>query len=787
MTTVRALGAVVLLLVASVGLAGPGFAVTPQVWSKSSQSAFEQGKFEHVSLSEMGELRPAPVPQLLFDGAGETFVWCLAAGPSGELYAGTAPHGRVYRQVSEGKWKPVLETGDVAVTDIAFGRDGTLFASAIPSGTIHRMRDGKALTPPLSTGQRYVWGLAVDGQGRLLAATGLQARVLRFEPGSAAPPAVLLESPEEHILCLALEADEAILAGSAGHGLLYRIPPAGKPEVLFNAPQDEVRALARLGDTLFVAAQTGPKTLPASRPSPASVFASGLPALVSLSSGRSAGPRVGGKWFASFRKKSRQELSRMLSGKLASSELDSSRPGPRGRPVGAPPETPPAAAKPAPKPEALPPAPVPPRNAPKFGRAGNKNQTLFALGPSGVAVPVLSTDQEVLLSLAALDGALVVGTGNSGALFRVERDRLLSRWLNLEESQALAFLALPDGSLLVGTGNPGKIYRLSPGQALRGLYTSEPLDGGQVSRWGRLTWTSRGASPIRLSARSGNSKSPDLTWSDWSEAAGPQATGPLAVPAARYLQLRAEFFGRSGEDAPVLEALRLTFLPRNAPPSIDSIECSTPPLDAYSEHLEPSVRERNRRLDEQKKRPPEYLRRLKWDASDPNKDPLFATLHFRESSERQWKPLMAEPTAATEFEWDTRTVPDGIYRLRLVLSDLWSNPPSEALSATRELWPIVVDNTPPVLTRFEVAAGPGGTATVALTADDGPANLWTFEYQLDNGEWTPFAPDDGLADGPHELAELQLTGLAPGEHVLTVRVRDENGNVGAGRKVFTTP
>ncbi len=813
MTIVRALGAAVLLLVAFAGLAGSGFAVTPQVWSKSSQAAFEQGKFEHVSLSEMGELRPAPVPQLLFDGAGETFVWCLAAGPSGELYAGTAPHGRVYRQLSEGKWEPVLETGDVAVTAIAFGRDGTLFASSIPSGSIHRMREGKTLKPPLSTGQRYVWALAVDGPGRLLAATGLQARVLRFEPGSTAAPAVLLESPEEHILCLALEADGAILAGAAGHGLLYRIPPAGKPEVLFNAPQDEVRALARVGDTLFVAAQTGPKTLPSSRPSPGSVLSSGLPALVSLSSGKSAAPRLGGKWFASFRKKSRQELSRMLSGRLASSEHDWAKPGPRGRPVGAPPETPPAAAKPAPNPEALPPSPVPPRNAPRFGRAANKNQTLFALGPSGVAVPVLSTDQEVLLSLAVLDGALVVGTGNSGALFRVERDRLLSRWVNLEESQALAFLALPDGSLLVGTGNPGKLYRLSPGQALRGLYMSEPVDGGQVSRWGRLTWNSREASPasraapsvldagapplpplapsgasrIRLGARSGNSKSPDLTWSDWSEAAGPRATGPLAVPAARYLQLRAEFFGRSGEDAPVLEALRLTFLPRNAPPSIDSLECSTPPLDPYSEHLEPSVRERNRRLDEQKKRPPEYLRRLKWDASDPNKDPLFATLHFRESSERQWKPLMAEPTAATEFEWDTRTVPDGIYRLRLVLSDLWSNPPAEALTAVRELWPIVVDNTPPALSRFEVAAGPGGDATVALTADDGPANLWTFEYQLDNEEWTPFAPDDGLADGPHESAELKLTGLAPGEHVLTVRVRDENGNVGAGRKVFATP
>jgi hypothetical protein len=485
---------------------------------------------------------------------------------------------------------------------------------------------------------------------------------------------------------------------------------------------------------------------------------------------------------ASFRKQSRPELVKLLSLKL-----EAPKQGARGRPAGAPPKASQTAGEPAPKPEALPPAPVPPRNAPKFGRAGNKSQTLFALGPSGVAVPVLSTDQEVLLSLAAVDGRLVVGTGNGGVLFRVERDRTLSRWVNLEESQALALLAGPDGSVFVGTGNPGRVYRLSPEQALRGVYTSEPLDGGQVSRWGRLTWNSRGASPVRLSVRSGNSKSPDLTWSEWSEAPGPQATGPLAVPAARYLQARAEFFGRPGEDASVLETLRLTYLPRNAPPSIDSMEFTTAAFEPYSEHLEPTVRERNRRADEQKKRPPEYLRRLKWEASDPNKDSLSAVLFFRESSERQWKPLMAEPTAANEFEWDTRTVPDGTYRLRLVVSDLFSNPPAEALTASRELWPIVVDNTPPVLSTFEVTALSGGTAAVVLRADDGPANLWTFEYQLDNGEWTPVMPADGLADSAHESAELTLAGLASGEHVLTVRVRDENGNVGAGRKVFTMP
>ncbi|MBI3890594.1 MAG: hypothetical protein HY303_03585, partial [Candidatus Wallbacteria bacterium] len=249
--TVRKIAAAGALLVALAAGCRGAWAVWPQVWFKGSQAHFEPGRFDRVSLSDAGEVALAPAPELVFEPAGESFVWSLAESRAGELYAGTGPHGRVYRR-SKGKWGLALETGDVAVTALAAAPDGSVYAGTIPSGRIFRIASGGFQAgPPIETGERYVWALRSLPDGALVAGTGARARVLRFdEPGAVPPekPKVLLESQEDHILCLLRWPDGALLAGSGGHGLLYRIEPDGKTRVVFDAPQEEIRALAIDGD-----------------------------------------------------------------------------------------------------------------------------------------------------------------------------------------------------------------------------------------------------------------------------------------------------------------------------------------------------------------------------------------------------------------------------------------------------------------------------------------------------------------------------------------------------------
>ncbi|MBI3893022.1 MAG: hypothetical protein HY303_16000 [Candidatus Wallbacteria bacterium] len=456
--------------------------------------------------------------------------------------------------------------------------------------------------------------------------------------------------------------------------------------------------------------------------------------------------------------------------------------GPKGNSTGALPLSEPPAP---PKTDAASPPPAPPRATAHFGRTGpNASQAVWAIAPAGVASQVFACDQEVLLSVAARpEGGIAVGTGNSGQCFLVGRDGRLTRWVNLEEGQAMAFLRRSNGDLLVGTGNPGRVRSLSEAAATTGTLTTEALDAGLPSRWGRVSWRTRGQGEIRIATRSGNSERPDAAWSDWSAALSAPEGSSISSPPGRFLQVRLSLAGRAGKDSPVLESLRLNYLPANAAPSIDSLEVTSPVAEVYAEHREPSIKERDRQFEAAKKRPPLGMRRIKWDASDPNRDRLSALLFLREAKEKSWRPLLDEPTAASEYDWDVRNTPDGVYRVKVVVSDGWSNPPGTALSASRESEAFVVDTSPPAISTPQLAVA-SGVATVTATVEDSTSNILSLEYLLDSGDWTPTAPKDGFADSRREELAMELRGLSPGEHALALRARDEAGNVANVRLVI---
>ena len=74
------------------------------------------------------------------------------------------------------------------------------------------------------------------------------------------------------------------------------------------------------------------------------------------------------------------------------------------------------------------------------------------------------------------------------------------------------------GRLYFATANPGKLFRLAPTRAARGTYESEPRDAQMVATWGTISWrgTTPAGSRIEISTRSGNTETPDDTWSPWS-------------------------------------------------------------------------------------------------------------------------------------------------------------------------------------------------------------------------------------------------------------------------------
>ena len=100
--------------------------------------------------------------------------------------------------------------------------------------------------------------------------------------------------------------------------------------------------------------------------------------------------------------------------------------------------------------------------------------------------------------------------------------------------------------MLFATSNPGKVLRLSPARADRGTYTSDVRDAQTVATWGAIRWQAPAppGTRVEISTRSGNTRTPDETWSDWSAGVRRSPEGsPITSPRARYLQWRAVLTG----------------------------------------------------------------------------------------------------------------------------------------------------------------------------------------------------------------------------------------------------
>ena len=161
---------------------------------------------------------------------------------------------------------------------------------------------------------------------------------------------------------------------------------------------------------------------------------------------------------------------------------------------------------------------------------------------------------------------------------------------------------------------------------------------------------------------------------------------------------------------------------------------------------------------------------------DENDDKLIYKLDFRKVGRTNW--IQIKDKVETDvFEWDSKTVEDGRYEIRVTASDERSNSPATKLTGSRISEPIVVDNTGPVIRKYSIEKS-GRSATLKLDVADELSVIGRLEYTLDsNAEWKGTLPDDGVCDTTEESFTITLEDLEPGEHVLALRVADDVGNV----------
>jgi hypothetical protein len=174
-----------------------------------------------------------------------------------------------------------------------------------------------------------------------------------------------------------------------------------------------------------------------------------------------------------------------------------------------------------------------------------------------------------------------------------------------------------------------------------------------------------------------------------------------------------------------------------------------------------------------------------WAAHDDNEDDLKYSVYFRGENEHDWR-LLKDNLDQKFYSWDTTTMPDGAYYLKVVASDQASNPPAVALKTERESERFEIDNTPPTIEKLEASAtgmnadrSMGTSYDFQFVAVDTFSSIERAQYSVDGGDWVLLMPVGGISDNRTENYSFTVRGLAPGEHTIAVRAYDRFENVAA--------
>ncbi len=761
----------------TVGIAAPIalFAERTRMWRQSNNDEFEKGTAKGVALQSDGKLVLAP-RFAQFSDPNTAYLWALRVNSKGVLFAAGGSNAKVLRFDEKGVASTVFESQEMAAQALALDARDNLYVGTSPDGKVYKIpapdakgEMGKAAVF-FEPKTKYIWDLFVDASGTVFVATGDKGEVYAVSPDGKG--VLFYKSPETHIRSLALDGKGNLLIGTEPNGLVARVSmasPGGvdKPEqrpafVLYETEKKEVTSLLvdRAGN--IYAASVGEKP----RLSPAfPQVQQFVPQTTVTSTGQTFTSAV-----------------------------------------------------------AMPPGQQAPF-VPFPSLTGGSE--VYRIAPDGAPESLWSSREDLVYTLGlGPAGKLLLGTGNRGLVIQLEGKRTYSTLPKTTASQVTGLVAGASGRMYVATANPGKVFALGPEFEPEGSFESQVFDAKIFSQWGHLTWWGdNGATEgqVEFYVRTGNTSNPEKNWSAWAGPLTDPKGSSVNSPAARFAQWRVVFKNPASAAAPgkstKIEAMppvhematniswvSLAYLPKNVVPTVDAIVVQNPgvrvqgfPLQQQQQQpaqlrMPPSISGVPGMSISQPQQPPRFdpppqgvtqrgYQSVLWSARDENDDDLVFSLYYRGEGETKWK-LLKDRLEQKFFSWESITLPDGAYYLKVVACDSPSNPPADMLCSERESDRFEVDNTPPKVEGLRAEPG-NPEAHVRFDAKDSFSAIVRAEYSLDAGDWKLAFPVDRLSDSPSESYEIVLRELAPGEHTIAVRVFDQFENSASAKVTFT--
>jgi len=656
------------------------------------------------------------------------------------------------------RFETLYDTGEPLVFSAASDSSGNVYLGTGHQGRVFRVDARGVGTLVADFGELDVLALAVGPDDGLFAATSPNGKVYRIE---AAGNEVFFDPEDLYIWDMLFDREGRLLVATGEEGVIYLVEPDGSSRVFYDSENTHIlsMALAPSGD----------------------VIAGGSPGgyLYRISDA--------GRAFVLYDSGMREVRAITVSpdGRIYAAVLD-------------------AAPAPTPGSSSTPASPSPTSGdsdnaaggsgiggaAARGPGTGTPRSRILEVLPSGAVASVWESGSEMVFSVLHSGERLFFSTGTRGRVYVLGASRRPTLLVESTEEQTTRLFGAR-GRFLAVSSNRGKLWELGEGGRTRGVYESAVRDTGAISTWGKASWAGRG---VLISTRSGNTHRPDSTWSDW-ENPGPE--GDVVSPSARFIQWRAILDSGAGEAVPRLSSLTLPYLQQNFRPDVTALEILQPGLALREQQAtgnpnaveSPGISGRVEAV----MLPPgprtvieDGAQALRWTATDQNGDVLGYSLFYRAGNESDWKVLAEGLRDTTFYTIEPDTLPDGMYVIRLVASDIGSNPPEAALTDEIITRPFAIDNTPPVV-NLTAGAVEGRSVTVEAIAIDQTSTLKQAETSVDAGPWRPVFPEDGIVDTLSEAFRFTVGPLETGEHVIAFRIYDQNENVGIGKTIVQIP
>ena len=704
----------------------------PIFWEISRQTDVVKGDARGVSIADNGALTLAPSYTLFYD-TKEAYIWSSTTDAAGNIYLGTGHDGKIFKVGASGAGRLLYDAAELDVTALAADGAGNLYAATSPEGKIYKITDNGTATVFFDPEYKYIWSLLFDkATSTLYAGTGDKGVIYKID--AAGKERIIADTNEANIVSLALDRSGNLIAGTDPSGLVLRISPDGKTFALLDTPAQEIHSLSVTADGSIYALginQQGAAQKTTSVGTPSTTSVTGE-GVIRISTDDEAGVSV-------------QSVEMSPAGGAATRS-----------------------------------------------RAEGAKSSVFRILPDGGSELLWSSNDVIGFAMhVQATGGVLVGTGSKGRIYSIAPDRTQTLLIQSPEDQTAAILSV-GGNLFAASSNLGRLYRIGSQPVNEGTYISTVRDTRFAGQWGVINW--RGTS-VQIQTRTGNTETPDLTWSDWSPVYTKSDGDSITSPRARFIQWKATLrnaapaAGAGGRAGARLEAVTVAYLPRNQAPDISVVNVlpagvalaelpSGMDPSILSSGLDPALFGLSTNL------PPRRFyqkgaRTITWAASDANDDDLVYVLYYKNLGDNDWH-LLADQLTQNYYTIDGNRLADGAYNFKVVTSDSPGNPDGIALTSEQVTATVEIDNTPPSIRAGNPAAS-GNAVEVTFEVTDATSRIIKGEYSVDGGPWRLVFPSDGIADAAKESFKVRVTFDKPGEHVIAFRVSDSSSNVGTSK------